>query len=180
MRDTNDVKRSAVREAISALGLIVPEAEDTMLGFLGDQMEVHPRQTLTEYRKGGEQLSNDEKKALGLRSNAFLSSRAFEDLTEYGREAPLKAHETVLLRAAFTLNRYRTLQSIKASDLVGTKVFRGVKYDVLSMGCLVCGPLDGKTIQIAEASIFPLRGCTCDTANFGYRPDVDFLAEWND
>ena len=174
-----DFKRQAVKEAISALGLIKPEAEDTMLSFLRDEMDIHPRQTVTGYRKG-EQLSKDEKRALGLRSNAFLSRRAFDELTEDGLEEPLKAHETVLLRATFSLNRYRTLESLKAADVKSMKEFQGIKYDVLEMRCPVCGPLDGKVIQIEEASILPLKGCTCDTANFGYRAHMDFLAGWND
>ncbi|PZU78172.1 MAG: hypothetical protein DI546_04225 [Rhizobium sp.] len=177
---TEEIKRQAMREAISALGLIVPEAEEHMTAILRDQMDIHPRQIATDYRKHGEQLSKAEKNALGLRSNAFLSRQAFQELTEDGKEEPLTAHETVLLRATFTYNRYRTLQSIQASDLVGTNVFKGVKYDVLNMSCPVCAPLDGKTIQLDEAPIFPMKGCVCDTANFGYRPDVDFLAEWND
>lgn len=57
-----EIKRQAVREAISALGLIKPEAEDTIVGFLEDQMETHPQQTLAGYRKGGEQLSKEEKR----------------------------------------------------------------------------------------------------------------------
>lgn len=179
MSEANDVKRQAVKEAIAALGLILPEAEDKIIAFLGNEMEVHPRQTLTEYRKGGEQLTKEEKKALGLRTNAFLSRKAFQDLTDEGRREPLTAHETVLLRATFSYNRYRALQSIKAADLVGRKIFKGVKYEVLNTNCSVCGPLDGKTIQIEEAPILPLQGCSCDTANFGYRPDVDFLEEWN-
>jgi hypothetical protein len=174
-----DIKRQAVREAISALGLIKAEAEDTIVGFLEDQMETHPRQTLTGYRKG-EQLSREEKKAIGLRSNAFLSRQAFNDLTEAGLKNPLKAHETVLLRVTFTFQRYRSLEAIKASGLVGDKVFKGMKYDVLNMQCAVCGPMDGKTIPIDEATIFPFPGCTCGTANWGYRADVDFLARWND
>lgn len=99
-----EIKRQAVREAITALGLIVSEAEDRMLALLRDQMDIHPRQISTIYRKEGEQLSRDEKKGLGLRSNAFLSRQAFEDLTEDGRDEPLTAHETVLLRATFTFN----------------------------------------------------------------------------
>lgn len=67
-----DIKRQAIKEAISALGLIRPEAEDRMLALLRDQMDIHPRQISTGYRKEGEQLPKEEKKALGLRSNAFL------------------------------------------------------------------------------------------------------------
>lgn len=57
------------------------------------------------------------------------------------------------------------------------KAFQGIKYDVMQMSCPVCGALDGK---IEDAPIFPIKGCTCDTANFGYTPHMDFLAEWND
>lgn len=179
---SEEIKRQAVREAISALGLINPEAEDRLLALLRDQVDIHPRQISTGYRKEGEQLSKDEKKALGLRSNAFFSRQAFEDLTEDGRHEPLMAHETVLLRATFTLaaNRYRTLESFKTSELNSIKAFQGIKYDVMQMSCPVCGPLDGKIVKIDEAPIFPMEGCTCDTANYGYAAHIDFLAEWND
>jgi hypothetical protein len=127
---SNDIKRQAVREAISALGLIASEAEDRMASLLRDQMDIHPGQIATSYRKDGEQVSKEEKKALGLRSNAFLSRQAFGDLTEDGRNESLTAHETVLLRATFTYNRYRTLESFKTSELNGMKAFQGIKYDV--------------------------------------------------
>jgi hypothetical protein len=148
------VKREAVREAISALGLIKPEAEEVILSFLRDEMDIHPRQTITEYRKG-DQLSKEEKKALGLRSNAFLSRQAFEDLTEDGLQEPLKAHETVLLRATFTLNRYRTIEGLKKLEIAAMKAFQGVMYDVLEMRCPVCGPLDGVVVQIEEVPSGP-------------------------
>lgn len=174
-----DFKRQAVKEAISALGLIKPEAEDVMLSMLRDEMDIHPRQTLTGYRKV-DQLSKEEKRAVGLRSNALLSRQAFEDLTENGLGAPLTAHETVLLRATFTLNRYRTIEGLKKPEIKAMKAFQGIKYDVRGMSCPVCGPLNGKVIQVEDAEIFPLKGCACDTANFTYRPHMDFLAGWND
>ena len=174
-----EIKRQAVREAISALGLVKPEAEDTIVRFLVDEIETHPRQTLTQYRKG-EQLTKEEKNAIGLRSNAFMSRQAFDDLTEEGLVEPLRAHETVLLRATFTVQRHSTIRQLMESGIVADKSFKGVKYDVLNMDCPVCGPLHGRIIQIEEASIFPLKGCTCATANFGYRADIDFLNVWND
>lgn len=172
-----EIKRLAVREAISSLGLIKPETEDKIIGFLVDKMGNHPEQTLTDYRKG-EQLTKEEKKAIGLRSNAFMSRHAFEDLTEAGLQCPLKAHETVLLRVTFTLLRYKALEHLKASGIATDKSFKGVKYDVLKTDCPVCGPLDGTTIRIDQAPVLPLKGCTCDTANFSYRPDIDFLEAW--
>lgn len=174
-----EVKRQAVREAIAALGLVKPEAEDTIVGFLADEMETHPRQTLTQYRKG-EQLTKEEKNAIGLRSNASMGRQAFEDLTEVGLKEPLKAHETVLLRATFTVLRHQTIRQLMTSGVVADKSFKGIKYDVLNRDCPVCGPLDGTTIKLDKASIFPLKGCACATANFGYRADIDFLDAWHD
>lgn len=174
-----EIKREAVREAISTLGLVKPETEDTIVSFLEDKMETHPRQTLTHYRKS-EQLTKEEKNAIGLRSNASMSRQAFEDLTEIGLKEPLKAHETVLLRATFTVQRHRTIRQLMTSGVAAEKSFKGIKYDVLNMDCPICGPLHGKTIKLDEASIFPLKGCTCATANFGYRADIDFLDAWND
>lgn len=174
-----EIKQQAVREAISTLGFVKPEAEDIIVRFLAAEMETHPRQTLSQYRKG-EQLTKEEKNAIGLRSNAFMSRQAFEDLTEVGLKEPLKAHETVLLRAKFTVQRHRTIRQLLTSRIVADKDFRGIKYDVLNMECSVCGPLHGKTIRIEEASIFPLKGCTCATANFGFRADIEFLSSWND
>ncbi|WP_454623443.1 hypothetical protein [Brucella anthropi] len=81
------VKRQAVHEAVLSLGLLKPASEELLLSFLNDGTDVHPRQTLSDYRRG-EQLSKDEKKALGIRSNAFFSRDAFNDLTECGRKNP--------------------------------------------------------------------------------------------
>jgi hypothetical protein len=50
----------------------------------------------------------------------------------------------------------------------------------MQISCPVCGPLDGEIIKIESAPIFPMEPCTCDTANFGYAAQMDFLAEWND
>ncbi|MBB2868595.1 UNVERIFIED_ORG: hypothetical protein GGI63_005239 [Rhizobium esperanzae] len=176
----DDIKREAVDEAITRLGLIVPEAAGRMVSLLRDQIDIHPRQIATDYRKQGEQLSKEEKKALGVRSNAFLSRQAFEDLTQAGREEPLTAHETILLRATFTYNRYRTLQSFKSEEWKNIKGFEGVKYDVLNMNCSWCRENDGRLVQIEDARVFPAEECTCDTANYGFRAHVDFLAGWND
>ncbi|MCF1464257.1 hypothetical protein FS827_23450 [Agrobacterium vitis] len=174
---SEDVKRLAVREAISRLELIVSEAEDRILFLIRDQLDIHPQQIAIDYRKNGEQLSKDEKKALGLRSSVFFSRQAYKDLTEEGCKKPLNAHETVLLRATFTYNRYRTLESFKEDHWKNLKGFEGVKYDVMTMNCPWCRKMESKVVQVEDALIFPSEECICETANYGFRAQIDFLAD---
>lgn len=64
----DEIKRQAVREAISALGRQAPgRGHDRRLPRPRDGNPTPP--ALTTYRKG-EQLTKEEKKAIGLRSNA--------------------------------------------------------------------------------------------------------------
>ncbi|MFT3790793.1 MAG: hypothetical protein QM741_06895 [Rudaea sp.] len=81
----------AVRKAIAALGYIKASAETALIAMLQDIPVEHPKKICTAYRKEGEQLSRDEKQALGLRANAFMSRKAFDDLTDHGRDKPLEA-----------------------------------------------------------------------------------------
>ena len=91
---------------------------------------------------------------------------------------PLKAHETVLLRATFTLKRYQTILEARACKIDS---FRDeYKYDVLQLDCPKCRALDGTIINGADALIFPSDDCICDTANYSLQIYVDFLAGWND
>jgi hypothetical protein len=102
--DRNAMRLAATREAIQHLGLLKPDAEDSIYHLTDDQFtEHHPRARCTAYRKDGEQLAKAELKSLGLRSNAVLSRKAFNEISETGLDDPLAAHETVLSRAVFTL-----------------------------------------------------------------------------
>ncbi len=171
--DSNAFRLAAAREAIGSLGLIVAEAEDIIWHMLDFRLTDHPRIRATAYRKDGEQLSADEKRALGLRSNAFLSRRALAEITESGLACPLKAHEMVLLRASFSVLRYRTIQSVRsAGGLPDT-----YKYDVLNLSCPACGGLDGKITNGDDAYLFAPPRCICETANYGVILHVDWLAD---
>ncbi len=144
--------------------------------MLSEEMVEHPRTTCTALRKDGEQLSKDEKKALGLRSNAFLSRFAFAQLTDKGLAEPLAAHETTLLRAVFTLSRFQTIRRMESADL--GKAFIGeYKIDVLNMECPSCKARDGTITTEPEQAVFPASDCICPTANYSLQPYVDWLRE---
>jgi hypothetical protein len=171
--DSDAFRLAAAREAIGNLALIVAEAEDIIWHMLDFRLTDHPRARATAYRKNGEQLSPDEKRALGLRSNAFLSRRAFAEITEAGLISPLEAHEKVLLRASFSLFRYRTIQNARqAVGLPDT-----YKYDVLNLDCPACEKLDGKITTGDEAYLFAPPRCRCETANFAFALHIDWLAD---
>lgn len=172
--DFNAMRLAAAREAVQSLGLLTLPAVDVIFHLLDDRFVDHPRAICTAYRKDGEQLSNDEKRALGLRSNAFMSRKAFGDLTEKGRKVPLKAHDTVLLRATFTLSRYKTIKTVRADSI--PELRDEFKYDVLSMECPVCKRLDGTIVKGDDVFVFPPDQCVCDTANYSVTPYIDCLA----
>jgi hypothetical protein len=173
--DPVTMRFAAAREAVQKLGLLVPKAEAIIWHMLDDRFEGHhPTEISTAYRKDGEQISKEEKKALGVRSNAFLSRKAFDELAENGRSTPLIAHETVLLRATFTLIRYKSILNARQIE---SPVFNDeFKYDMLKLDCQACKELDGTVTKGDDAKIFPPDNCVCDTANYGLKPVIDFIA----
>ncbi|MER8406823.1 hypothetical protein [Mesorhizobium sp. M0768] len=171
------IENEAASEAVARLGLLKPEAAKTISRLLLAEMGDHPRAICTAYRKNGVQISREEKKALGIRVNAFLSYAAFNELSEAGKGAPLSAHETTLLRATFSVLRYRAVE--KETDFrkqLGA-CFLGFEYDVLAANCPTCIGLNGTIARSAKEAIFPNPSCTCVTANYGLRPKVDWLAD---
>jgi len=135
-------------EALRSLGYLRPKAIDTVVFLMGDDLVVHPRETATGYRKGGEQISDDEKKALGIRRNAFMSRRALGDLTDKGRTRPLDAHEVTTLRATFAMSRSR---KVAQANELGYDEFK--VSSSLDGRCAACDALEGKIFRGADAPI---------------------------
>jgi hypothetical protein len=159
------------REAMQSLGYLLPSAEEKIAGWINDQMVVSPDQTATAFRKSGEQLSDAEKKAAGIRKNAFMSRAAYAELTEKGRTKPLEAHEITLRRADFSMNRAR---NIARAQEVGCDQF---EFSAAMDGvCKVCDAMDGTVTTGADAQIFPPAGCTCETGRYVLTAKIDFLS----
>jgi hypothetical protein len=170
----SNIKYEAAQEAVTRLGCLKPYAIPTIMSLMKDGMVEHPRAIATAYRKDGDQLSRDEKKALGIRANAFMSRRAFEELSEKGRANPLAAHETTLLRAMFAENRFNRLTSHGLPDDLARYV-EGFKYDTLTRDCPFCSRVDGTVVPADEVAILPAADCQCETANYMISPKIDWL-----
>ena len=169
-------KNDIVEEAVARLGLLRPEAGQTIELLLQEEMTEHPRAICTAYRKNGVQISPKLKRELGIRANGFLSHKAFDELTAKGQSEPLAAHEKTLLRATFSLMRYKSVQQeSRLRDQLGP-CFIGFKYDVLEMDCAACAALDGSLTTVSSAAILPLNDCICVTANYSLQPKIDWAA----
>ncbi|WP_395642772.1 hypothetical protein [Rudaea sp.] len=164
----------AVREAVLTLGYLIPSAEASIVALLQVAPVEHPRAVCTRYRKTGEQLSRDEKRALGLRSNAFLSRQAFNELTPRGRSVPLQAHEVTLLRAEFTRGRRRVISTNIPADVRGFEYF---KHDPSNGKCPACQRLKAMgRVQASQVQIMPPVDCAMDACNLCVSFRVDFMA----
>lgn len=137
-------------EAIERLGYIKSEYAYTLAIFLEAQQGAHPRSIAREYRKQGEQLTADEKQALGIRASAFYSREALESLTDLGREKIIGAHDATLLYAMLKHYRQRTIREAAEAGIHRFIILAA------SMECSGCNRLRDTIISSNEAeSLFP-------------------------
>ena len=174
--DQQSIRMGAAQEAVEHLGLLKPGAAATIKDLLCDFHGEHPRSVCTTYRKMGGQLSDDEKRAIGIRANAFLSRAALAEISEKGMLDPIRAHEITLLRASFVIFRHRNAQSYARMMANHPDYPIEIQYDVFHPdACTVCSGLD-RTPVPADWGLFAPTGCTCLTAPYGLRSEVDFNA----
>src|SRR5260370_26946979 len=84
----------------------------------------HPKAIALAYRKIGEQISRDEKRSLGLRSNVFFSREALQSLTPAGLLKLQDAHVTTLLRAALSHFRSRMIDDCRRPISISSRFAR--------------------------------------------------------
>lgn len=175
--DLQGIRAAAVEEAFDRLGLLEPTAKPVILDMLVRDTGEHPRAVCTAYRKAGEQLTRDELRASGMRANAFMSREAFAQLTAKGKENPIQAHSTTMLRAFFTTSRWRWVafghDAIERLSVDPKAVH--YFYDMLPPMCPRCKSLDGTEVRPETALIYPAEDCQCVTANYSILTRVDFL-----
>ncbi|RXR29161.1 hypothetical protein [Sphingobium fluviale] len=169
-----NIRYEAAHEAVMRLNYLTPDAIPTIISLMEGGMTDHPRAITTAYRKNGVQLSKEEKKALGVRANGFLSRKALDELTEVGRECPLVAHEKTLLRAMFSENRFKQATLCKLSTNLSDHL-DGFKYSTLNPDCPFCRDVDGTVVRTEEVAILPHRDCICETANYLISAHFDWL-----
>ncbi len=173
-----DIEHEAALEAVTTLRLLLPQAVPTIAGLMTPLTFDHPRAIATRYRKGGEQLDDAEKKALGIRRNGFLSKLALAEIAPLGLEQPLIAHETTLLRATFTVMRHRRVEEGEKARKQFGKGFLGYEHIALHRECPACNLLHGRITDAENASVMPPPECVPGCyANYDIRLKIDFLAE---
>ncbi|KRB26329.1 hypothetical protein ASE05_10520 [Mesorhizobium sp. Root172] len=158
-------------EAISALGYIKPGCEHLVSRLLILCVENHPKAVATSFRKHGSQITKAEKKALGIRANAFMSYDAVDMLTPRGLASPLEALETTLLRAVFSHFR-----AVKLATPIPAK-HAEIRYDPPFKECGACWPLNKQRVDIAAATPFPLVGCFREACPLTYSVYIDYIGE---
>lgn len=159
-----------VDEAIGSLGYLKPTSATKLCAFMSKNLAQHPKQLSVQYRKAGTQLTADEKKELGIRSNAAMSKEALSDLSEKGRTSPLSAHEQTMLRALLACGR---AQSIDSERAVGV-----ARWEVLGAfpdQCSGCKRLDGKIISDDDADPVGPADCFREACAIGYAPVIENL-----
>jgi hypothetical protein len=142
--------RAAVDEAIRATGLIKPEAANAIASFINED---DCTRAVLRYRKREPQISDVEKKKLGIRKNGFFSQKALSELTEKGMPNALYAHESVTHRAMNTMGRQREINTALE-----------MKFEIEYLAshqteCRACRELDGKSCDARNASPFPPERC---------------------
>lgn len=157
-----------VDEAIQSLGYIKPEAASKLVKLIERNESQHPKHISTSYRKAGTQLSRDEKKALGLRANAFMSKEALSDVSDKGLMMPLAAHEETILRAALAWSRAKSIASEKD---MGVR-----KWECLApfpAECPGCKRLDRKIVAASDAVPTGPNDCFRDSCAISFTPQID-------
>ncbi|SEK85399.1 hypothetical protein SAMN04488032_107119 [Pacificibacter marinus] len=172
------IEQDAISEAIETLGYLSPNAFDSVKDMLKDSMRLGPRAVATAHRKNGRQISDEAKKVLGIRRNAFMSEKALSELTEKGRSKPLHAHFATVWRASFTISRANKIHAYNEHSLKFrhdcTLRYRGVH----SEGCSHCDQTRGQIIPMSEASPFPPKECPNEGCCMGFEIHIDYAAHF--
>lgn len=161
-------------EAVQRLGLLNESATVAVAEMINSAETEHPRVVTTRYRKLGTQVTDDVKKLLGIRSNAFMSTIAHSELSELGKSRALEAHEITLLRAIFHRIKARTLsQCLRAG-------FDKVRFSPSHRDeCVFCRENDNVILYVSELSELPISTCSREACSAFISPHRHFLAKHN-
>lgn len=161
-------------EAVRRLGLLKDDAAMTIAGMLKYTVSEHPRAVCTRYRKLGQQVSNEVKKELGIRTNGFMSVPAYDELSEAGKKRSIEAHEMTLLRATFHRSKVQMFgQAIDAG-------FDKVRFSPSHLDeCEFCRQNNNQILYISEIPELPIAACSREACSAFISPYRDYLREPN-
>jgi len=175
LQDLKTIRRMAAEESVGHLKLLKSHAVTIVDSLLEYGVHEHPKAICAAYRRRGNQISDQEKKALKIRKNAFMNQQALAEISDTGLQDPIRAHELTVLRATFVISRYRTALSAERMILEYAHYPIEVQYDVFHPdACAVCNSLYRKPVP-SDWALFPPKGCTCVTAPYGLHLNVDYI-----
>ena len=156
-----------VREAARALGYV----REDCVEWLAAEIARCFNEGHIDYciRRAGTELSKEEKKALGLRTNTRFSREVASCLTEKGLQDPLRNFETTCLRIMHGLfhaaNKriYQRMANHKYPIITGLEFREGHISP-----CKRAQQLNGKIFPIGEQSDLPLTGCDSEVCYCTY------------
>lgn len=166
-----------VDRSVRRLGYLKPECVPRLAGLMDEHEGQHPHQIARKFRQIGAPLSRDEKKTIGLRTNADMTAEALAALTAKGRQSPVRGLEATLLDASFAYFRHRSIGSLD-----GTELATYAKY-VLSAAwkdCAGCVRLEGSEVDVNDLDDLPPYDCERETCALSIRADVDFIQKFVD
>lgn len=158
-----------VSEAIDALGYLKPRCIPQLAALLDQNPSVHPTELGRMYRSALPQLNADEKRAAGINGRAKFSVTALADLTEKGRQSPIKAFEITLLRAAFSKF---WCEAILSGRNMAADYYSVSGVDPTCPGCRRIGKARWSENQVA---LLPPPDCVREACTVHAMPQIDFL-----
>ena len=160
-----------VEKAVAETGLIKPEHIPFLAEVLAASEDGRPEGAEIFHRKNGTQLSKAEKKAAGLRANAYFTRELLEMLTDKGRLDPLSALATTLNHARAPLDAARAIAHAQR-EIANARAADCTHYRWRSANdgdtCAICRKRDGKRFAYPagdDLSRFP--GTCTDCADDG-------------
>ncbi len=123
------------KKIISESDLFNPEKIDWIINIISNNLNTSFNKIDLIIRTTGEQLSKDEKKALSIRTNAKISKRYFDSLTEKGKKNALGSAFIIVQR---TLHKKSIIEQHEQCRNSG-----------LTFEVELCSPLDDRTCDAA-------------------------------
>lgn len=165
----------SINEAIEHFKYVRPDAITYLREFLFETFSEDNWSVVNglSLRKTGTQLTKEEKKQAGLKSNSFFPKEAYEILTDKGRAEPAKAIDITIDRASNSISvAYAVKNKINEAKNKGLNVVH-FTHTIFS-SCPTCKALDDQIVDLDTLFFLPPKACTCESRRSDILCKYDF------
>ena len=159
--------RPFVQKSMSSLGLISPSEEEWVLDLFCANQSVRPEGVALISRKSPDQMSIDEKRAIGINPKAFMSHSYYAKLSEKGKASPLDALDATLSLCSFLAYHARDIENMKRAGCTHATAAFGFPDE-----CKACKKIIGKKFRIDDIPQIPLPGCEMKACAISFSPVI--------